>query len=1282
MCKILGRILVISAVICLLPAGCGPDQTTEDSPTTPTIEAVELQPEQPLPEDVVEITVAVDNPDDVEVTYDYEATGGFEVIHENGERAEVVAPGEFGVSGELTVVIGDVSRAFDQQVVELETRTNDEPVIESVSAVPEQYQPGETGTLTVEASDPDGDELFYHWSAPDGWELQSNDEPHVELTAPHEPNKVALVELVVDDGLGGEATTTIEVSTRENTPPEIVAVHVEPPQVEPGGEIELEAEASDPDGDDIEFQWHAPGDWTLSDPDTAQTTITAPDEYNNSAHVELEVIDEHGAVTPATVIVSTITNQGPQIESISADPTQIHRGETSLLNAVASHPEDAELDYEWWAPDDWEIAEDGDQPAGPVLMAPEVPGETASVGVVVTDPEGNEAMASVVVSTLANQKPTIESLDADPTAVVPEQTTTITAVAGDPDGEELTYQWDIPDGWNGASDDHVLELTAPETYGESGTVGLTVDDGWDTTTATVSVSTVTGLNPTISSLTAAPQVVGPAQTSQLVVDASHPYGESLDYTWSVDDSSWTVDAGTDTAELTAPDAYDESVTVQVVVEDEYGATNSAAVVVETKMGVDPVISSLTADPQVVGPEQTSQLVVDASHPYGESLDYTWSIDDSRWTLDAGTDTAGVTAPDAYDESVTVQVVVEDEYGGTNSAAVVVETKMNISPIITSLTADPQIAERGGTSQLEVEAFDPNGDELHYNWSIDGDNAAQWALDAGAETAELTAPTLRGDEVVVQVIVDDGYGEADYSEIVVVSEPNNPPVIEEIEMDSDDPADQWVEQGGDASLFAEVTNLDGDDLDYNWEIDDVDWGISANDASALLAAPDDNGVSATVELTVSDGWGGEDSATFEVRTRDLEPDAFEFDDVDDAIGEELVVSNAVELQGFDGPVAAECNGCELSINGDDFTGVSYYVYAGDSIRIRTTSADAPDVTVTADVTVANTLSAEWSVTTDWGGERMFTRCGQSGHTGPGQSQCNGAYNGTALEGEVNVNNGFQRWVVPFDGIYQITAIGAGSPHSYYGFHSSGSGIGIQAELLLEAGDELEIVVGQRGTTDSVTGMSYGVGGGGGSFVVDDNGEPLIVAGGGGGAGGGANGGQWGAGHNGFNAVAQTSGADGSPQCSTSPSGGQNGHGGSAGPDDGGGAGLLSGGQNSSGGFWSYPGGEAYVSGAKGGGQQHYGGFGGGASAYAAGGGGGGYSGGGGGDGNDCGFMFRGGAGGGGSFITADALAAATPGGSFDDTSNAHDGYDGTVDELSGDYTSYNSGHGEVFIELMD
>ncbi len=310
---------------------------------------------------------------------------------------------------------------------------------------------------------------------------------------------------------------------------------------------------------------------------------------------------------------------------------------------------------------------------------------------------------------------------------------------------------------------------------------------------------------------------------------------------------------------------------------------------------------------------------------------------------------------------------------------------------------------------------------------------------------------------------------------------------------------------------------------------------------------------------------------------------------------------------------------------------------------------------------------------------FSTCGASGRTGPSQTQCNNAYQGTSLENKVEVvGEGIQEWTVPEDGTYRITALGSvGEPDKCSNGYSSGRGAVIQGNFALEKGETLNIVVGQ---TDRSGCLSNNDAGGGGSFVAEgksySSASPLIVAGGGGGAG---------AQDAGQDAEMATFGGD-----SVGMPGGTDGGGGEDGVYEYGkpGAGYVgnANGNDKNGvsqharsfqnGALGSEAGECSISNSIGG----FGGAGGGSDCGTAGSGGGGYSGGAAGcdfGDSECPDQDNGG-GGGGSFIHAEAENPATSDGTWDTTgTEPHPVYTGDPESLD----KFNSGPGYVKVKLV-
>ena len=115
-------------------------------------------------------------------------------------------------------------------------------------------------------------------------------------------------------------------------------------------------------------------------------------------------------------------------------------------------------------------------------------------------------------------------------------------------------------------------------------------------------------------------------------------------------------------------------------------------------------------------------------------------------------------------------------------------------------------------------------------------------------------------------------------------------------------------------------------------------------------------------------------------------------------------------------------------------------------------------IVSDGSDTNSSAADVEVDSDWAGILKFNNCGQSGHTGPSQSQCDSAYSGTTLDGFVTVSSGFQYWTVPESGLTrsQQAVSGGYTPNA-----SGGQGRVITIEVNLTAGDNIAVTVGQEG-----------------------------------------------------------------------------------------------------------------------------------------------------------------------------------------------------------------------------
>lgn len=683
------------------------------------------------------------------LSYEWSVDGEEWTVEGDGASATVTAPDAYGAETVVTVVVSGDGERSDEAEIAVETVVNQEPTIESLTAMPNPVDPGGTVTLKAAGDDGNGDALTFNWRAEGGWALSAETGTEVELTAPDKEGLGGDVSVTVDDGYGGTKSRTMTVRTMDNTAPSVRGMTADPPQVQPGGMTTVEVEATDPDGDELSYDWKVGAEWTVMG-EGASVMVQAPDAYGVSTTVEVTVTDPRGESSTATVTLSTVQNDGPEIASLTAMPRTVDRQGTVGLEVQASDPNGDALTYTWQVDSAaWMLSTMG---AKAEATAPDKSSESTGVTVTVEDADGKKAVASTVISTKANQAPGIASLTPTPARVAPKGTSTVTVQASDPEGDALTYTWQAPQGWAINGSGKTVKIVAPDKKDVSATVKVMVDDGaGGSATASTTISTQPNRPPAIGALTAKPQTLKPGANSTVKASASDADGDALTYTWSTP-AGWTMSGSGSTIVVTAPNSYGASGAVELVVEDTSGATAQKAVVLTTTGNTAPTISKMTATPQTVALGGSSKVEVQASDPDGDQLSYKWTLP-SGWSGSSSTSSITVTAPQSYGALGTVRVEVSD--GGTSvSDGVAVTTRANRLPTIDGLSVNPNPVLQNGTATASATARDPLGDTLNYKWSLSN---SDWKINGSGATVSIQAPDKGSSTTTLTLVVDDGFG---------------------------------------------------------------------------------------------------------------------------------------------------------------------------------------------------------------------------------------------------------------------------------------------------------------------------------------------------------------------------------------------------------------------------------------------------------------------------------------------------------------------------------------------
>jgi len=231
----------------------------------------------------------------------------------------------------------------------------------------------------------------------------------------------------------------------------------------------------------------------------------------------------------------------------------------------------------------------------------------------------------------------------------------------------------------------------------------------------------------------------------------------------------------------------------------------------------PVINSLSADPEILEPGATSTIVIDAVDPDGDTLSY--KVDASGGEISGEGPQWSWTAPMTEGE-YSINVSVADQLGAEVSEGITLvvreEELENSDPVIRSFVSSKNILLVEEKADLEVDAFDPDGDEVFIEYeTTDG------KIIGSGNRVEFRAPDVEG-QVTITVYATDGIGgQAESSLLIDVVQP---PEIEPPQIVKGDMSPISIERGDRnskvlieilvkeetypiSSVFADLTGID-------------------------------------------------------------------------------------------------------------------------------------------------------------------------------------------------------------------------------------------------------------------------------------------------------------------------------------------------------------------------------------------------------------------------------------------------------------------------------------------
>jgi hypothetical protein len=227
------------------------------------------------------------------------------------------------------------------------------PVIASLVAEPERVPPRGSCQIVCNATDPDGYELSYNWSASGG--KITGEGATVTWTAPSSVGSYN-VTVTVSDSHGAEAKGYRTITV--NNPPTITSLIANASWTTPSGTIQVTCTASDPDHDELSYEWTtdvgsisgtgAVVNWTAPQEVGAyNVTVVVKDSYGGEDTKFVHLFVNLG--TPPTIEKLVVIPNGNKYLRKSSTPGcnfDVYQSKEYAIECVASNAS-GELFYDW-----------------------------------------------------------------------------------------------------------------------------------------------------------------------------------------------------------------------------------------------------------------------------------------------------------------------------------------------------------------------------------------------------------------------------------------------------------------------------------------------------------------------------------------------------------------------------------------------------------------------------------------------------------------------------------------------------------------------------------------------------------------------------------------------------------------------------------------------------------------------------------------------------------------------------------------------------------------------
>ena len=565
------------------------------------------------------------------------------------------------------------------------TVENRDPVCEDVDD--QTVTAGQSKTLTVSCTDPDGHELTYVPTSSDTSKVTvSNDGVSVTITGV--VAGIPTVTVTASDKFEGSDTKRFGV-TVPNRPPVCSDIPAQTFVVADSQTVDLSQYCSDPDGHPLTYAVASSAtDKVTASVDgstltltgvavTAETlptiTVTATDDPD----------EPQEPLSDTETFTATIENHDPECDDIAGQTVKV--GQSKTLTVSCTDPDGHTLSYAVTSSDTSKVTVSKDGASVTVTAAAV---GSATMTVTASDGHGGSDTETFDV-TVPTPDCTISSIDGQTVKVTKSKTVSLSATC-DPPADTLTYTATSSDTAKATASVSGSTLTVTGVAEGTATVTVTVTDGrGGSDTETLDV-TVEPLNepPVCKNIPVPTLWVNDSTTVDLSQYCSDPDGDNLTYSATSSKPSKVTksvtnypDSNRGTLTLTGKAIGSSTITVKAS-DGSLSTTKTLTARVDNR---DPECEDIASQTVYVNASKT--LTVSCTDPDGHSLSYSASSSDTS-KVTVSMDGSSVTITGVAAGTATVSVTAADGYGGSDTKTFTVTVKKRPpSPEIPRFIAD-------------------------------------------------------------------------------------------------------------------------------------------------------------------------------------------------------------------------------------------------------------------------------------------------------------------------------------------------------------------------------------------------------------------------------------------------------------------------------------------------------------------------------------------------------------------------------------------------------------------